>query len=363
MLVFVVYPVPDTARPADTDPAPPGRSHWLVIAFAVAAILILVGVVNQHRGKTTALEAAPVPHPKTHRVNPAVTTIGLAGRPVDLNSAGDLFYVLTEAPARLMRLDAIAPHRTLRSTAIPAGAFRLLVEHETSRLWVLQHNGSTRTFLTEYDPLSLSQLSRRLLPVGVLGASVYNSRLWLGSEEGLYTVDADGHAGPKLVRGVGHWVISVLLDRAGDRIIAGSLNGAGSSLTAIGLETQRIQSRAEISVGNVSFARTENSLWIAGWRPDGSGMVDRLDPHTLQPISTAPSVKRLDRAVEVWPGDRVVWVVEAGTATCMSQLTGAVLSTTAKLSGPVVPGLQAVYAIGSRAVQVLDLTGTQCLVR
>jgi hypothetical protein len=291
MLVFVVYVVPDTAGPADTDPASPGRSHQLVshrlvLALAIVTVLVLVGLVNQHRGKTMALEAVPLPHPKTHPVNPAVTTIGVPGRPVDLNSAGNLFYVLTEAPARLMRLDAIAPHRTLRSTAIPAGSFRLLVEHQTSRLWVLQHSGSEHTFLTEYDPLSLSQLSRRLLPVGVLGAAVSNSRLWLGSEEGLYTVDADGHSGPKLVHGVGHWVISLVLDRAGDRVIAGSLNGAGSSLTAIGLESVRILSRAEVSIGNVSFARTENSLWIAGWRPDGSGMVDRL---RVSGDSTVPS--------------------------------------------------------------------------
>ncbi|MGX7682021.1 hypothetical protein ACSMXN_24315 [Jatrophihabitans sp. DSM 45814] len=355
----------------DADRRPPRRPNRVVIALALLVVLIGVGLVNHNRAQTKTAQPTVAPSAKVHRDSPAVAPIALPGRAVDLVSGGDMVFALTASPPMLTRLEPLAPHAVLATAIVPTGAVQLVLDSQTNRLWTLQREGPRQTVVYEYDPLSLSQLSRQTVDVGVTTAVAYNSQLWLGTDRGLYLLpvengadssssSAEHNARPQPVKGLNTSVRSLVFDPASDRVIASTAAGSVSTLTTIDGSSFHVLVVRQVPIGEISFAWTEHGLWAAGSRPEGSGIIDLIDPVTLQVIATAPSTRLLDGSIAVWPGDGVFWSVEKGIVSCLSARTGGTLTTTTDLSAPVVPGLGVAYAIGSQTVQVLDLTDTDC---
>jgi hypothetical protein len=332
-----------------------------VVLVLLVVLVAIVGLVNQHRSTAPPAQlSAPIPHPKTIHPAPVPSPIYLPGRPVDLAGAGPMLFALTMAPARLLRIDSVAPHRVLRATPVSADADQLVLDPDTNQLWVIRLSPYTGlSVVEEYDPLSLSRLSSRTLTIGVTSAISYAGRLWLGNIDGLFAL-ATGAKHASRVGAVTGEVRSITSDPINDRITVTSADGVGSTLISLDATTGKALARAEVLMRRVSLALVGNNLWVAGARPEGTGAVERREPLTLQYVSNEPSTVIRDGTVAVWPGQAVTWVLDGGTLSCLSGQTGKTLTVSARLSGPIVPGVGYAYAIGSKSVQALLLVGTRC---
>lgn len=332
-----------------------------MVLVLLVLLVAVVGLVNQHRSTVPPVQlSTPIPHPRTIHPAPVPSPVFLPGRPVDLAGAGPMLFTLTMAPARLVRIDPIAPHRVLLATPVSSDANQLVLDADTNQLWVIRVSPYTGlSVVEEYDPLSLSRLSSRALTIGVTTAISYAGRLWLGTLDGLFVLAA-GSTQASRVSAVSGEVRSIASDPVNDRITVTSADGVGSTLISLDASTGRARARAEVLLSRVSLALVGTNLWVAGARPEGTGAVERLEPLTLRYLNNEPSAVARDSTVAIWPGQAVTWVLDGGTLSCLSGQTGRTLTVSAQLSGPIVPGVGYAYAIGSKSVQALLLVGTRC---
>jgi hypothetical protein len=340
-----------------------GREHpitprRIAAAAALAVLLLSVGTINAHRSGWHAPPPPDLSHQQTLLRELIGVRLALAGSPLDLASSGPLLYVLTANPSRLTRLITDPSPLVVQAAPVDADAYKVAIDQDSHRLFVFRHDGTSRTIIAEYDPLGLSLVSERAVPLEVVAVTAFEDRLWLGAANGLYVVDfAPGSL--RKVPDIQGRVAGVASSTAGDRVLVATQGkGHNSELSAVQVETEEPAIQRTIPFSQLSMAVVGIELWAAGAAADGTGAALHLNSEFLNGSMTPSITAR--RAITVWPGNTVIWARTGRKLTCISASDGNTLAAGSTVSGPVVPSIGYAFALFDNSVFSFDLANSAC---
>jgi hypothetical protein len=352
----------------DVDPSiEPRRSPRpvrLLGVLVVIGILVLVGVINRHRSAdnarrpNAAIPSLTPPRPPTRLPAPTISDVALPGAVLDIAARAPLMYALTSGPSTLVRIAPERPPVVIGTAPTSTSSYGLVLDDQTSRVWVLSHRGKDSTEILQYDPLSLSPIESIVIRSVVTAAMGFDLRLWLGTAAGLYVVE-DGSAMPVRVPGADGRITAIQQDPPRDRVLVSREAAGGIDVLAVDSQSRKIVLRSWLPIRNSSMALVLNNLWIGGTANDRRAVLLHLDVASLRLLGSEPRGTDADRSV-LWPGDTVIWASIGPRLFCLSPRDGSTLTSTTSMSGPVVPSLGDAYAIGGRSLHVLELGRTGC---
>jgi hypothetical protein len=287
---------------------------------------------------------------------PPAQLVRLDGRPVDLVASGYVLYALSQRPSQLYRLRPEAPQDFINRKATRSGTYKLILDSVQAKLYAVQHGTPGHSVISWLDPLSLSEISRRTVPLEVRSGLANWDVLWLTTSDGLYVMKDLDSTPRRLIAGT---VTATALDPANDRLIAAVQRPDSTELVTFTLGTARPGQHVTVPLIGVSLALVFVDLWLAGTGRDGRGRVLHLDGLTFQPRPTGPLATSAG-SISVWPGDTVVWAASSTRLACIGRSSGLLLAVADPAPGPVVTELGVAYAMAEDGIRALDLSRTGC---
>jgi hypothetical protein len=336
------------------------------IGLAVCLALTLAAlVIARHPQPDLAVpaprsESPAAPVPSAPSATPGLAVPVGSGTAVALALTNGLLFVLTENPARLVRVVTEAPS-VLDSVVTPTGANVLVYDGDW--LWVVAPAGSG-SVVRAYDQNTLAVVASATVDFAVASAAASAGQLWMGGD-GLWSLTTAAKSATR-VAGVGAGVLAVAADPWENQILAFQappVPSAQTTLISVSTVTSRVLRRVTIPMVKASIEVTAAQVWVAGYgRHPGQAL--HLDPLTLQPLATGlPDGVQTGPGAAVWPGESIVWVgVDNGDGSssllCVDPGTGRIRGRWPGVSGPVVSMPTRAYAIDGAAVVPLDITRT-----
>ncbi|UQX88503.1 hypothetical protein M6D93_00515 [Jatrophihabitans telluris] len=348
-------------------PAPRGRLSTAAVVAVLVLIVAVVGVANRHRvGHARPGPAPTVPVTKPNPIRP----VNVPGRPSDVTGELPLLYTLATGPSRVYRLDPSRPTELLTSVAVDQNAYHVVLDPEVNRLWVFSYRGAD-TLVTELDPLSLSKLSERVIPLVIDAVAPDGDRMWIGAETGLYILDGNSSR-PQAVTKIVNPVRWLALDQVNQRLIVASTAGVRTTISSVTrtpyygrggtvVDHPKVAADTSFELLHVSVAVADGGdLWVAGRRLDNAGWLVRLDPASLRALVGAPENTSYDANVSVSAAAGRLWIQNRGVLSCATGVSALTLQSFTGYTGEIAGSGQTVLAVGSGGVQVLDTTLTDC---
>lgn len=297
-------PPPEEAAGEPVPAEHPPRRPWiaLAVAAALAAVVVVTGLVVLSRGESRSVEVVPpavaVVDPATNRVTASVR---VGSRPVSIAAGDGAVWVGDARDGTVTRIDP----ETLDAKSIGVGAPAIDLAVHDGSVWVATGGfGTVVRVDTELesvaDEISLSEPDDPVVPA-VSSIAAGSEGLWVGSFDGL--VRLDPRSGGELVR--------VDLGRTPALQIA--LGDGAVWATTIASRVKRVEARSaeetvEFYAGSTVYpiAVADDGVWVGA----AASISERGQLWKLHPVTAAQelSTRLPGWATGVAVGAGVVWV-------------------------------------------------------
>lgn len=306
------------------DFAPRRAPSW-VLGLCAGVVGVAVILAIAWRGapeQASAPDAAVVPSVIALPTAPPTSQIGdplpvPSGFVLDVAVSGDSFYAL-----QVGRLTVTTP--AINDTASYPGAHhvsagglkfttassaRLVLDDAAHRLWVVVYDLPGGQLL-EFDARTLVQLRGTNWAEPVSSAAALGGHLFLATPSGIVDY-APGHARPAAVPGLRGHSGTIAADPSRGRLLVLD-EGSPSRVLAMRPDGSLSPAIGTAPLGNGRLGITaDGSIWAGGFSDSGAVLL-RLDPRTLEPVSSSPLAALGAGALIEAVGSRSIWVRSGG---------------------------------------------------
>jgi hypothetical protein len=288
-----------------------GLPRWTWLLAAVGAVALVVGLLVAHAGHGPRTPAAalqsPVPRPSVSGDLPvggvpAAFDVAITPRAKWVLEADTLVRV---DGTRVIRSVHVARLNGLQPYSVP----RLAVDPAAQRLWAVSTNSSP-TVMAEFDMASMRLLRELTWRQPVRSAAAYRGHLYVSTDRGVADL-SPGRTAPQFIAGLSGAVGPLAVDPSRHRLIAMDY-GFPTDIWTYRPGGRPVEAAGTLAFGKGTIAVVRGAIWVGGDGTSGA-VLERLDPHTLRPVTHSALASELDPGAMILAAGRsVLWLAADG---------------------------------------------------